>query len=572
MNDDISIVLCGAAGQGLQTVEQMLVSILKLSGYHVFANKEVMSRIRGGTSSTEIRIGSKRVNAFVDRIDILIPFSDKALEWVNRRITSETTIMGEKSNLNEKYIVNKDKVIEIAFMEIANKIGGKLYANVIGVGVIISLFKADIEIAKKFISGRFGSKGEEVVNRNMQALEEGFRIGDELCNSGRVNFELKKDESVVNEILFNGNQAVAIGALAGGCNFISAYPMSPSTGVLVFLSQHAKEFGVVVDQTEDEIAAMNKAIGAWYAGGRAIASTSGGGFALMTEGLSLAGMIESPVVVHIAQRPGPATGLPTRTGQEDLNHAIYAGHGEFPRIIFAPGTIEDAFYLTSAAFNLADKFQIPVFVLTDQSFVDGYYNIPQLDLTDITVEKQFVKTDENYKRYAITDTGISPRGIPGYGEGIVRADSDEHDENGFITEDVHEIRPNMVQKRLYKKLESIKKSIIKPRLVGPDDYKILLVSWGSTYHIIREALDLLDRNDIALLHFTQVFPLDQTISTYLDKAEHIIFLEQNATGQFAKLVRTETGLAMDPSRVKMFLKYNGASYSVEEIVEYLKKM
>ena len=572
MKKDISIVLCGEAGQGLQTVEQMLVSILKLSGYHVFANKEVMSRIRGGTNSTEIRIGSKRVNAYVDRIDILIPFSNKALEWLKRRITSETTIISEKSNLIDEFILNQEKVIEIDFTHIAKKIGGKLFANVIAVGVILSLFQVEIEIAKQFITGRFKSKGEEIITRNIEALNEGYSIGSTLRSSEKISIDLKKDDSVVNEILFNGNQAVAIGALAGGCNFISAYPMSPSTGVLVFLSQHAKEFGVVVDQAEDEIAAMNKAIGAWYAGGRAIASTSGGGFALMTEGLSLAGMIESPVVVHIAQRPGPATGLPTRTGQEDLNHALYAGHGEFPRIIFAPGTIEDAFYLTSTAFTLADKYQIPVFILTDQSFVDGYYNIPQLDLSDINTKKQFIKTDKNYSRYAFTDSGISPRGIPGYGKGIIRADSDEHDENGFITEDVHNIRPKMVRKRLYKKLELIKKEIIKPHFIGTESYKILLISWGSTFHIIKEALDLLNRKDIALLHFKQVYPLEQSISDYLEKAEQIVFLEQNATGQFAKLVQKEISLSMDPNRVRMFLKYNGASYSVEEIMEYLKKM
>jgi 2-oxoglutarate ferredoxin oxidoreductase subunit alpha len=359
-----------------------------------------------------------------------------------------------------------------------------------------------------------------------------------------------------------------MGSIAAGLNFISSYPMSPSTGVLVFLSQKAEDFGIVIDQAEDEIAAVNKGIGAWYAGARAMITTSGGGFALMTEGLSLSGILETPMIFHIAQRPGPGTGLPTRTGQEDLQFVLNSGHGEFARAVFAPGNAEEGFYLTQHAFNLADKYQIPVFILTDQFYLDSHYIIPDLALSNIKNEKQIVKTDANYKRYLLTESGISPRGIPGYGSGLVNVDSDEHDEEGHITEDVHYLRPKMVEKRLFKKLKLLKKETIKPELIGPTDYSILLVGWGSTYSAIKEALELSDRKDVAFLHFKQVFPLSDDTAEYLKKAKKLIVVENNATAQFGKVLSLELGIRPNDQ----FLKYNGMPFSVEEIKEFIAKL
>ncbi len=568
---DISIVLCGEAGQGIQTVEELLVGIFKLSGYHVFATKEYMSRIRGGTNSTELRIGSKRVAAYVDRIDILIPLSNRAMEHLKRRITSRTIIIGEKKNILDDYNVNKDNVFYIDFTSIAEQVGGKLFSNIISVGVFTALLNADKLIAEEYLKARFAKKGEKIVTKNIDALDEGYKIGLNLKKEGKINIDIEKDLTVIDEILFNGNEGVAMGALAGGCNFISAYPMSPSTGVLVYLSQHARDFGIVVDQAEDEIAAMNKALGAWYAGARAIVSTAGGGFALMQEAMSLAGMIESPVVIHVAQRPGPATGLPTRTGQEDLLFTLRSGHGEFARVIYAPGSINDAFYLTQKAFNIADKYQIPVFLLTDEYLVDMYYNTPNIDLSKIKVDNQFIKTSPDYKRFKFTDNGLSPRGIPGYGDGLVRVDSDEHDEDGFISEDVHEIRPKMVQKRFHNKLDLLRNEIIEPRLIGSSDYKNLIVTWGSTYEIIKEAIESLESEDTAFLHFTQVYPLDHEIINHLERAEKVIFMENNAGAQFATIVNLETGFNInDEEKVQKFLKYNGMPFSVEEVAKYLK--
>jgi 2-oxoglutarate ferredoxin oxidoreductase subunit alpha len=342
--------------------------------------------------------------------------------------------------------------------------------------------------------------------------------------------------------------------------------MSPSTGVLSFLAKHAGDFGIVAEQAEDEIAAINMGLGAWYAGARAMVTTSGGGFALMTEGLSLAGMLESPMVIHLAQRPGPATGLPTRTEQGDLELALYAGHGEFPRIIFAPGTLDEAFYLTQMGFNLADKYQVPVFVLTDQYLMDSYYNTTAPNLSKVKNQRHSVRTTKDYKRYEFTDNGVSPRGVPGFGEGLVAVDSDEHDTQGHITEDL-DLRIKMVDKRL-KKGESLRQDILPPEFTGPENYKILVVCWGSTYNILAEAVRNIGRKDLGILHFRQVYPLPDETVDYLYKAQKTIIVENNATSQFAKLIKLQTGFDIE----EKILKYNGLSFYVEELMEKLEEI
>ncbi len=260
-----------------------------------------------------------------------------------------------------------------------------------------------------------------------------------------LTLQIERNPNVLDELLLDGTEAVGLGCIAGGCKFMSSYPMTPSTPLQVFMAVNSEEFEMIFEQAEDEIAAINMAIGGFYAGARSMVATSGSGFALMEEAVGLSGMIETPVVIYLGQRPGPAVGLPTRTSQEDLNLALYSGPGEFPRIIFAPGNLEDAFHLSQKAFNLADHYQTPVFILSDQYFADIFYNQPVFDLDGLEIENHIIKTKSDYKRYEITDSGISPRGIPGYGEGLVVVDSDEHDEEGHLTEDL-DIRTKMVDK------------------------------------------------------------------------------------------------------------------------------
>ncbi|USH00319.1 2-oxoacid:acceptor oxidoreductase subunit alpha [Thermococcus argininiproducens] len=561
--EDVSIVLGGAAGQGIQTVEEILTRVLKLSGYNVYANKEYMSRVRGGINTTEIRVSSKKVRAFVKRIDILIPFKRGVLPWLENRLSENTVVLGERENVEEEFM-EKITFVEVPFNKMAKDVGSPLYLNTIAAGIAVGLFHGDFEILKEYLRKRFGSKGEDVVSKNIEAAEKGYSLGVKLCEEKTIGINVKKDERVKEEVLLSGTEAIALGAIAGGMNILTFYPMSPSTGVAVFSAQHAEEFEIIVEQVEDEIAAINMALGAWFAGARGMVTTSGGGFALMTEALSLAGMAENPIVIHLAQRPGPATGLPTRTLQSDLNLVLYSGHGEFPRIVLAPGSIEEAFYLTATAFNLADKYQVPVIILTDQYFVDTYYNLPEFDLSGLKVEKHIVETDENYKRYLLTEDGISPRGIPGYGKGIIVANGNEHDEWGDITED-EELSRLMQEKRAIKKLRTIRKNAMMPELIGSEEARYLVISWGSTYHVIKEALENLGREDIAFLHFKWLYPLPSTVKEVLED-KVLIDIEQNVTAQFAELLKKEFGVSVDHK----ILKYDGRPFSVEEILDALK--
>lgn len=560
--NDISIVLCGGAGQGIQTVEQLLTRMLKLSGYHVFATKEYMSRVRGGSNSTQIRVSDHPVQAPVRRIDFLIPLDKDAILHVSDRLSENTTIIGDREKLD-----TDREVVDVSFSDMAKEIGNIIFANTIAVGLLLGLTDGDIKEGKQFLENYFTQKKkEEFVPDNLKALEKGFQEAARLVKEKHIDpdkfLHMKKSKRIKDDLLINGAEAIGFGAIAGGCNFISSYPMSPSTGVLVFLSQHAHEFDIISEQAEDEISAVNMAIGAWYAGARAMVTTSGGGLALMTEGISLAGMVESPMVIHLAQRPGPATGLPTRTEQGDLQLALYAGHGEFPRIILAPGQIEEAYEVTQKAFYLADKYQVPVFILTDQYTMDSYYNVKEFSVPEGKIDRFIIKTDADYQRYSLDiDNGRTPRGIPNHGEGLVRADSDEHDENGLITEDM-EVRIKMMEKR-NSKLNDFKKEAFAPNLLGPKDYRVLCVGWGSTYHVIKEALDKLNIPDAALLHFKQVYPVPEESIKYLRKAKQIISIENNYNGQFAQLLEISTGISIETK----ILKYNGLPFYSDELAE-----
>jgi len=561
--EDISLVLSGEAGKGLNTIEKVLVRTLKLSGFHVFGSKEYMSRVRGGNNTVELRVSSRPVGAFVDRIDILVPLNGKAVHRLEHRLGRETMILGESGNIEEKYRSGR-RFMEAPFVPLAEEVGDPIYANSVAAGVLAGILGAGEGILRDVTGKTFSGKGDEVAGRNIEAAGRGYSFGREIAEKEGLPFGLVPDDSVRDNIVLSGGDAVSLGAIAGGCSFISSYPMSPSTSILVFLSRHAAEFGLVAEQAEDEISAINMAIGAWYAGARGMVTTSGGGFALMVEGLSLAGMTETPVVIHLAQRPGPATGLPTRTEQGDLLFVLRAGHGEFPRIILAPGTVEEAFYLSREAFDLADRFQVPVIILTDQHLIDSYRDLEDLHTDRAVTRNAFIETTDDYRRYEITGDGISPRGVPGFGSGLVCVDSDEHDAAGRITED-RDVRAAMVEKRL-KKAEKIREAALEPVLTGSEKYSNLVAGWGSNLPVIREALERIGAADTSFLHFRQVYPMHPRTQEYLEKAEKIIVVENNATSQLGSLLLLETGIEPDES----ILKYDGHPFSVEELADRLR--
>jgi 2-oxoglutarate ferredoxin oxidoreductase subunit alpha len=548
---EISLVLAGEAGQGIQSIEHILTKIVKKSGLHVFATKEYMSRVRGGVNSTEIRVSENTVRAYVDRIDVLVGLNAEALSHLSRRIGPQTLILGERAVLKD------ERVTDLPFSQWTQELGSPLYANTIAVGLCTALVGVDRVLAEEFLAAYFSRKGLEVVEANLKALGKGFEEGVKL--RPRVGFQARRDPAIDNKLMLTGAEAVALGALAGGCNYACAYPMSPGTSVLETLASYSKKMDILVEQVEDEIGVVNMAIGAWYAGARALVTTSGGGFALMTEGVSLAGITESPLVVHIAQRPGPGTGLPTKTEQADLHLAINAGHGEFLRIVLAPATIEEGYELTRQAFGLADHYQVPVFLLTDQFFVDSYYDTEPFVVPGVLPRSEVVTTSADYKRYALTSSGLSPRGIPGHGQGLVKLDSDEHTEEGLIAED-EETRNIMNAKRL-SRFELVKADILEPRLTGQADYDTLVVSWGSTGPAVQEALDGLALPKAAHLHFSWVWPLPESTADYLRKAKKVLVVEQNATGQLADLIQMRTCVPL-PNRL---LKSSGIALSVEEL-------
>jgi len=552
---EVSVVLCGAAGKGIQTIEHLLTRLLKREGYHVYASKEYESRVRGGSNSTELRVGARRVGAYVDRIDLLIPLDREAVEHVRERLTARSVILGEKGVLGTEL-----PVVDAPLSRLAAQAGGAIYVNLVAVGVLAALFGLNREAVSVWVGAFFEKKGEDVARKNVEALTLGFDFGAALAVKGTMRIDIPKDPAIRKEMLVDGSEAVAYGAIAGGCNFVCAYPMSPSTGVLTTLARLSNDFDIVVEQCEDEIAAVNMAAGAWYAGARSLATTSGGGFALMCEGMSLAGMMEMPLVVHLAQRPGPATGLSTRTEQGDLNLALYAGHGEFPRVLYAPGLVEQAFALARKAFRIADEMQTPVVILTDEYLVDSFTHIPWPDLGDLSPSPSVVRTAAGYKRYALTLDGLSPRGVPGFGDGLVTADSHEHDEEGHITED-KDLRVRMQEKRLSRHRLLVQRAL-GPELIGDPDYKTLIVGWGSTLPVVKEALPLLKKKRIAFLHFSQVWPLHPQAEFQLKKAKRLITVEMNSTGQFAALLRQEYALEFHD----FILKYDGRPFSVEEMV------
>jgi 2-oxoglutarate/2-oxoacid ferredoxin oxidoreductase subunit alpha len=566
MQDDrlgLTLVFEGEAGMGIQTVSSSLMPILKNIGYHVFSCTEYMSRIRGGSNTTEIRITPKRRFAYTSNIDLLFAMSPLALERLGNRVSGDTIVFADREITGAGSHPGR---IDMPLSSLAREAGGSVYANTVVGAVTLALFGIPSERFEIYLKKQFASKGDAVVTANLHAARLGYEFAAKLPERTKITLPAAPTSGGGEEpLLMDGNAALGTGAVMAGCNFISSYPMSPGTGLLTFLATHAEEFGVFVDQAEDEIAAINAGLGASYAGARAVVTTSGGGFALMQEGVSLAGMIETPIVIHIGQRPGPATGLPTRSEQGDLSLALHAGHGAFARAIFTPGAPDEIIAITQHAFNVAQRYQIPVFLLTDQYLLDAVCTVDSTEIMHLPIEMPLVETTPGYRRFEITGDGITPRGIPGRGSGIVRVDSDEHDESGVITESF-EMRAEMVEKRL-KRMKPLSDEALMPTAIGSsEEAGTLVVCWGSNRGVVEEAIDLLGSNRVAAVHFAQAYPLNPEVSRLLD-GKRVVVVENNATGQFADILQLETARPVD----RRILKATGEPFSVEEILQHLKE-
>jgi 2-oxoglutarate ferredoxin oxidoreductase subunit alpha len=566
---DYTVKIGGEAGQGLQTVGEVLSRVFSRAGYHVFSNQDYESRIRGGHNFYQIRVSDSPLASSLEKVDILVALDPASIELHRRELTEQGLVIYDSESLKEG--VDEPAFIGVPFKRLAVDTGGSpVMANTVATAAVLGMLGMETSILDDLIRETFRKKGDEVIEENIKAARAGYEYARDNCP--RCGFELAKPSGRA-KVLMNSIEAIAVGALLSGCKFYAAYPMTPSTGIMTFLASKASEYGLVVEQAEDEIAAINMALGASFAGVRAMTGTSGGGFALMVEGLSLAGMTETPVVIGLGMRPGPATGFPTRTEQGELLFALHAAHGEFPRVLFAPGSPEEAMRLTNKAFDLAEKYQIPAFVLYDQYLADSQWTYDGMDAgglayNDYRLRGEKFRALKEYRRHAFTETGVTPLGVPGDAPHVVVTDSDEHDEEGHIVEDAP-TRVRMVDKRLFKKLDGLKKEMAPPRPYGAERPETVLVGWGSTYGVMKEAVDRLnaDGGKTAMLHFSEIYPFPEG-GNYLDLlagAERTVCVESNATGQFERLMRTETGYEFT-HRVRRF---DGRPFTVDYILRGL---
>jgi 2-oxoglutarate ferredoxin oxidoreductase subunit alpha len=558
---DYTIKIGGEAGQGLQTIGYILSKVLVRGGYHVYANQDYESRIRGGHNFFQIRFSDKKVLSPSNSVDVLVALDRAGIEEHKGELTKDGMVLYDSESLRVRY--EEPFFLDVPLQALAVNAGGKVMMNTVAVGAVLGMLNHDFLILENILSETFKKKGAEVVENNIKAGRTGYEYARENCK--RCAFVLSKGDGK-KRILISGNEALALGAISAGCKFISAYPMTPSTGIITYMASKADEFSIVAEQAEDEIAAINMALGASFAGVRAMTATSGGGFCLMTEGVSLAGMTETPIVIVLAQRPGPATGLPTRTEQGELFFALFSGHGEFPRAIFAPRDAEDAFYTLQKAFNIAEKYQTVVFVMSDQHLADSYWSVDELDTERVGIVRGVIDdedVDKDYRRHKITETGISPRAIPGQaGRAVVVTDSDEHGEEGHIIEDAR-TRKAMVEKRM-RKLEDIASEISMPALYGDKKPDILLIGWGPTHGAIKETVDILKEKgiDVSMLHFNEIWPFPHEVRGIIESAGKALTVENNFTAQLRRLIRMETGINLSDS----ITKYDGRPFTAGEIV------
>lgn len=547
-----NLLIGGAAGQGIDTTSAILEKILKRAGYSVFTCRDFMSRIRGGHNFYLMRFGEKEVISHSYNLDGIIAMDEETINIHSNELKKDGFILCDTS-----IEIEDSRILKIAMEDIAKKLGNIRVSGSIAIGAVLKLFNEDYsnieEVLQSFLDERY-------VDINLKAVKAGY-------DSIEIRYPRLKGR-FDDWMLLSGSNAIALGAIAAGIKFYSAYPMSPATPIMGYLATKGRDCGIVVEQAEDEIAAINMAIGASYAGARSMTATSGGGFSLMVEALGLSGMAEIPLVVVNMQRPGPATGLPTRTEQGDLKFMISASQGEFPRMVIALRTHKDAFYQTVRAFNLAEKYQIPVILLGDQYLGDASATVEPYEINSIETEYSNSEYSNEYLRYKYTKSGVSPRLIPMKSKNLVTIDSDEHDETGKITESA-KVRVQMMDKRM-KKLILIEQELQEPQFLGAVDYDILLIGWGSTYGPISEAIELLNSKKskkYAALIFGDIFPLPQKLLIEKSKkAKQIINIEQNATGQLAGLIREYTGIICS----KSILKYDGRQITGEEIVKRIK--
>jgi len=560
--------IAGKAGDGVMLAGKLLAKAAKRHGLQAFNYLEYPSLIKGGHQTAQVYVSAENASCHKRLLDVLIAVNEDGIKEHLNEINDKTIIVfNNNSGKLEQFTDLKAKIYSIPFYDLLkNNNLNKITANILSLGISSYLLGLDKEFFIDVLKQEFAGKSK-IIESNTKAFEIGF---EEIAKSAQAGKTIDKKEDKT--LLINGNEAVGLGALAAGVQYYAAYPMTPATGLLHYLAEIQEHYSsLVVKHTEDEIGAIVQALGASYAGVRSMTGTSGGGFALMVEALSMAGVTEVPIVIHEAQRTGPATGVPTWTAQADLQFVVRAGHGDFERVVLTPGDVEEHFNLAIKAFQLAEKYQIPVFILSDKYILEshqtmpipeGVYKNPHLNM--VTTEE--LPEDNSYRRYKLTEEGISKRSIPGQAHGLQITNSYEHDEFGFATEDAAMIKAQ-VKKRM-KKLDNLVNEIPQPYLVGSEQAEVTFVAWGSTINVLKEVV-LKSKKTVNVIHLPAVWPFPRdSFMKLATAAKRLVMVEGNATGQCQQLIRQETGLEIND----YLRRYDSQPFYVDEILEWLNSI
>ncbi len=565
----------GEAGYGIMSTGAIFSKIFTKKGYFVIDNNEYPSLIRGGHNNYTVRVSSNQIFSINKDINILVALNEDTVSLHQEEVTYGGYIIYDENVCDIKDIKRARKDINyvmVPFSKIISELGApKVMINNISLGASVALLNYDLEVLKSAIKDIFSRKGPEIVDLNIRSSELGYKYIKEKLKITSYELEIVNP---VGKMLLTGNDAVFLGAVRAGCKFYAAYPMTPSSSILHSFASAEGDYNIVTKHAEDEIAVINMAVGASFAGVRSMVATSGGGFSLMNEGISSAAMTETPVVIVLCQRPAPATGLPTWTEQGDMLFAVHASHGEFLRVVIAPGDPEECFYLTGKAFNLADKYQIPVIIMLDKYLSESHFSYEKFDFKKISVDRgKLIVTNKGisgeYKRYSNTEDGVSPRVIAGLEKGVHIANSDEHDEKGYSEESAYN-RKTMVDKR-FRKIKKLIEEIPPPRIYGPTDAEITIWSWGSCKGPILEAMGILNQKEkkVNLVHFTFLYPFDsESIEGIIEESNKNVVVENNKTSQLSKIIMMNTG-----HRIKnKILKYSGRQFLPGEIISGIEKI
>ena len=567
---EVVIRVGGAAGDGIASTGESFAKICSRSGLHLLAYNSYQSVIRGGFIYLQLRAGRDKILSHGNKVDFLIALNP--LEF--QRNIVDVVSGGAVLYNSDKIKPDPDKIPKGVILcplpvnEILKDIGrNPILQNTVALSSLVQLLDLDVDVMNGVIRDYFGKKKQSVMEVNLKVIEAGYEYSK--SNLPDFDFDLNPDYNIKRPVL-TGNQALGFGSILAGCKFYCAYPMTPASSILHYLIAQSKKSGMVVKQAEDEISVINMAIGSSFAGVRSMVGTSGGGFALMTEAIGLAGQTETPIVVINSMRGGPSTGLPTKTEQGDLFQAIGASQGDFPKVIIAPSTIEDCFYSTIEAFNLADQFQIPVIILSDLFLSEHMESIGDLDFNSTIERGEIATSNDSDKLY--TDTGVSPRAFPGTSGTVFQASSDEHDDYGNIISDVFtdsETRTKIMLKRM-RKMKFIAEQLPAAKLEGPADADLTIVSWGSTYNVVHEAIQILQNNSKSVnhLHIKYLIPLQKEIKEILSNSKDTLIIEANYTGQLSKLISMETGFQINHT----LFKYDGEPFYPEQIIDKVEDL